>query len=109
MHIACKNTFKLVKIQLNVAIRKTDVTNWLLLNAILTSKKEKQSFFSHSEVNFMFGCSFNSQNCLNVNDKGTLQKYNEDISKRPFIKYQGHILRASVFQNDMKMHLQESH
>ena len=109
MHIACKNTFRLVKIQLNVAIRKTDVTNWLLLNAILTSKKEKQSFFSHSEVNFMFGCSFNSQNCLNVNDKGTLQKYNEDISKRPFIKYQMHILRASVFQNDMKMHLQESH
>ena len=57
----------------------------------------------------MFGSSFNSQNCLNVNDKGTLQKYNEDISKRPLIKYQGHILRASVFQNDIKMHLQESH
>ena len=47
---------KLVKAPLNVAIRKTDVTNWLFLRIILASKKEKESFSSNSEVNLMFGC-----------------------------------------------------
>ena len=47
---------KLVKTPLNVALRKTDVIKWLFLRVILTSKKEKKSFSSHSEVNLMFGC-----------------------------------------------------
>ena len=34
--------FKLVKTPLNVALRKTDVTNSLFLRVILTSKKEKE-------------------------------------------------------------------
>ena len=41
---------KLVKTPLNVALRKTDVINWLLLRVILTSKKEKKSFCSNFEV-----------------------------------------------------------
>ena len=36
---------KLVKTPLNVVLQKTDVINWLLLCVILTSKKEKKSFF----------------------------------------------------------------
>ena len=47
---------KLVKTPLNVALRKTDVIKWLFLRVILTSKKEKESFSSNSEVNLMFGC-----------------------------------------------------
>ena len=35
----------------NIALRKTDVLNWLLLRVVLTSKKEKESFFANSEVN----------------------------------------------------------
>ena len=46
---------KLVITSLNVVLRKTKVTKWLLLRVILTSKKEKESFFSSSEVNLMFG------------------------------------------------------
>ena len=55
MYAASKELLKLVKTPLNVALRKTDVTNWLLLRVILTSKKEKDLFFSHSEVHLMFG------------------------------------------------------
>ena len=69
---------KLVKTPLNVALRKTDVTNWLFLRVILISKKKKESFSSNFEVNLMF--------------------------KRLWVKYQGSILRAIVFQNDVKMH-----
>ena len=49
-------TFKLVNIPLNVALRKTNVTDWLLLCVILTSKIEKDSFFANFEINLMFGC-----------------------------------------------------
>ena len=49
------NTQMFIKL-LNVALRKTDVINWLLLRVILTSKKEKKSVCSNSEVNLMFGC-----------------------------------------------------
>ena len=45
---------KLVKTPLNVALRKTDVNNCLFLHVILTSRKEKESFSSNSEVNLMF-------------------------------------------------------
>ena len=69
---------KLVKTPLNVALRKTDVTNWLFLRVILISKKKKESFSSNFEVNLML--------------------------KRLWVKYQGRILRAIVFQNDVKMH-----
>ena len=61
---------KFVKTPLNVVLQKTDVINWLLLRVILTSKKEKKSFFQ---------CSCNSQYRLNVIDKGTLQKYHQHI------------------------------
>ena len=35
---------------------KLDVTNWLLLGVVLTSKKEKESFILNSEVNLIFVC-----------------------------------------------------
>ena len=65
---------KLVKTLLNVASRKADVTNWLLLNVILISKNEKESFFFkfRSKVNvwlFSVHTTYNSQNCLNVIDR----------------------------------------
>ena len=41
---------------LNVALRKTEVENPLLLRVILTSKKEKLLFCSKSKVNFRFLC-----------------------------------------------------
>ena len=39
LHI--KNKWKMTD-EIVSALRKTDVTNWLLLSVILTSKKEKQ-------------------------------------------------------------------
>ena len=41
-------------------------------------------------------------------DKGTLQKYDQHIFKKLWVKYQGHILKATVSQNDIRMHSQES-
>ena len=43
----------MVKTSLNVALRKTDVTNWLFLRVILTSKKEKESFSSNPVLIFV--------------------------------------------------------
>ena len=45
-----------MKTPLNVALRKTDVTNWFLLRVTLTYENEKESFFSNSEVNLMIWC-----------------------------------------------------
>ena len=53
LYATCIKLLKLVKTPLNVALQKTDVTNWLFLHVILTSKKEKESFSSNSEVNLM--------------------------------------------------------
>ena len=56
LYATCIKLLKLVKTPLNVTLRKTDVTNQLLLRVILTSEKGKKSFSSNSEVNLMFGC-----------------------------------------------------
>ena len=48
---------KFVKTPLNVALQKTEVENPLLPRVILTSKKERLSFCSKSNVNFKFLCS----------------------------------------------------
>ena len=47
---------KLLKTPLNLALRKTDVTNWLLVRVISTSKKETELFISNYEVNLIFEC-----------------------------------------------------
>ena len=44
MYTAGKKILMLIKTQINVALQKTKVTNWLLVSVMLTAKNEKVVF-----------------------------------------------------------------